>query len=948
MRIYLAMVLIWMVLIMPLSAAGQGTDPDVLISQDRGIAEQNYPSVAAGLNGRFAVIWADYRTGNGDIYCRLFDSGAVAVTDEFRLNDDGGSSWQFDPDLSSDWYGQYYAVWKDYRNGVYPFDPDVFYQRLDSAGLIGTNKNVTVEHPDSSHQSPAIASAGWGKSVVAWTDLRNCNWDLFIQPLTANGDFIGGNLQVNADNSSAPQHEPDIALSPEGWYVVTWYDSRDGNEDIYLQKFDSAGAAIGVNIKVNDDGGTTKQKFPTVAIAGNGTTYLVWTDWRNGIYPNNSDVYLQRFDKDLNRLGANIRVNRDSGASPQRDPAVAADRMGNACIVWSDSAAGTWDLRAQMIDYTGDFVDTSFFVHTENARHQLQGDVAIDGYHAYVVWVDNRNGNFDIYGKVIRYNDPTLITQPDRLAWTQDKSDPEPDPFIFAINNAGYGEIVYRLRTSANWISLSKNGGVIPDSFTVTLHTDSLAYGIHQAYIELIDETHGDSGAFLPIVVTITGPQLHLNPDSLWFRALTGLGPPATQNVQVTNTGTGILSWTAATTAPWILLDKSNGSADETISVGCDLAGLVSGQHQGLIIFSDPGALNSPESMAVILDLESNLPYLAAEKESIQFSLLQGETVTDSMRIINLGWGTSHWTATNAAAWLVLETSAGSDNDYLRYVLSAASLGPGQYFDTIRIIDPAAFNNPLSIPAELSVLAADTVYIAPASAFSGGWFQTQISLWAKHDFCSASFQWQYDTSMIKVDSLIVHESDIASRIGLFPYPDSGRFAVEIFADSTFSVINGGEYLLCDLFGMAKDSIQGITRIIPAADTALRLEGPAGERYDVSPWGGEVEVSMPTGITEPPIEILPGSIVLEQNYPNPFNGSTLIRYSVKESGPISLVVYNILGQVVTTLVDVYSLPGDYWVDWEGRAQNGAEVASGIYFCRLSVPGTAIVKKIIYAR
>jgi len=73
-----------------------------------------------------------------------------------------------------------------------------------------------------------------------------------------------------------------------------------------------------------------------------------------------------------------------------------------------------------------------------------------------------------------------------------------------------------------------------------------------------------------------------------------------------------------------------------------------------------------------------------------------------------------------------------------------------------------------------------------------------------------------------------------------------------------------------------------------------------------------------------------------NYPNPFNPSTTISYSVAGTSPteISLIVYNLLGNPVRTLVNGSQQPGFYRVVWDGRDDRGALMPSGIYFCRLS--------------
>jgi hypothetical protein len=86
------------------------------------------------------------------------------------------------------------------------------------------------------------------------------------------------------------------------------------------------------------------------------------------------------------------------------------------------------------------------------------------------------------------------------------------------------------------------------------------------------------------------------------------------------------------------------------------------------------------------------------------------------------------------------------------------------------------------------------------------------------------------------------------------------------------------------------------------------------------------------------EFLPYAFTLYQNYPNPFNPATTIQFRVRSlefGGPIhiTLVIYNILGQKVRTLLDEERMPGNYQVFWDGKDQKGNEISSGIYFYQL---------------
>ncbi|HUI29380.1 MAG TPA: T9SS type A sorting domain-containing protein [Candidatus Acidoferrales bacterium] len=85
---------------------------------------------------------------------------------------------------------------------------------------------------------------------------------------------------------------------------------------------------------------------------------------------------------------------------------------------------------------------------------------------------------------------------------------------------------------------------------------------------------------------------------------------------------------------------------------------------------------------------------------------------------------------------------------------------------------------------------------------------------------------------------------------------------------------------------------------------------------------------------------PESYVLSQNYPNPFNPSTTIEYSVPRNGFVTLKVYNILGQEVSTLFSGVQHAGNYQATFDG-----AKFASGVYFYRLQAGNVSITKKLV---
>jgi hypothetical protein len=81
--------------------------------------------------------------------------------------------------------------------------------------------------------------------------------------------------------------------------------------------------------------------------------------------------------------------------------------------------------------------------------------------------------------------------------------------------------------------------------------------------------------------------------------------------------------------------------------------------------------------------------------------------------------------------------------------------------------------------------------------------------------------------------------------------------------------------------------------------------------------------------------VPVAYVLSQNYPNPFNPSTNIQFALPRAGKVELKVYNLLGQVVATLVNGQYATGSYEVQW-----NATRLASGMYFYRLTVDNNVV--------
>jgi hypothetical protein len=96
----------------------------------------------------------------------------------------------------------------------------------------------------------------------------------------------------------------------------------------------------------------------------------------------------------------------------------------------------------------------------------------------------------------------------------------------------------------------------------------------------------------------------------------------------------------------------------------------------------------------------------------------------------------------------------------------------------------------------------------------------------------------------------------------------------------------------------------------------------------------------TSVTYQVAGVVPTSFELSQNYPNPFNPSTTIRYMMPTGGKVTLRVYNLLGQVVETLVEQHQNAGAYVVVFDA-----SRLSSGTYFYRLDTDQYSVTKKMM---
>ena len=136
---------------------------------------------------------------------------------------------------------------------------------------------------------------------------------------------------------------------------------------------------------------------------------------------------------------------------------------------------------------------------------------------------------------------------------------------------------------------------------------------------------------------------------------------------------------------------------------------------------------------------------------------------------------------------------------------------------------------------------------------------------------------------------------------------------------------------------------------PALISELRFDSPGSVYLDeIRLVAARPEVLPPTVVAETRDAALPQYFHLDSNFPNPFNPNTTIRFALPANVQVELTLYDMAGQKVATLLSGPRQAGIYSLQWDGRDDQGRELASGVYFYRLQAGAQVETRKLLLLR
>ncbi len=372
--------------------------------------------------------------------------------------------------------------------------------------------------------------------------------------------------------------------------------------------------------------------------------------------------------------------------------------------------------------------------------------------------------------------------------------------------------------------------------------------------------------------------------------------------------------------------DHSDAEISWTYSGNTDLTVTIDGNHVATITkpsadwsgsetitftATDPGTASDGD--AATFSIASAVAHITLNEDSLFFDGYQGgpDPADQTIIVTNSGTGDLNWNAAASETWVGLSATSGAAPSGFDVSIDAAALDIGTHTATITITSAEADNSPQTIAVEVTIIDDVDIILDPDSLFfvaMGENPESQSFNISNGSPSGVEFDWS--------------ASETSAWMSLSA--TSGTSPSDVTVNIEIGSLLPGDY-------QAIIIVRQITPKLSIEDDqdTVYVQLTVDQSTDVDDIGGA----------------LPTEFSLAQNYPNPFNPTTAIEFNLPKPAVVSLTVYNVLGQKVTTLIDESLSAGNKRVVWDGTDSSGRTVQSGVYFYRISTSEFTETRKML---
>mgnify|MGYP001608636178 FL=1 len=279
-----------------------------------------------------------------------------------------------------------HVLWQDNRDGNY----EIYYKRSTNEG-VNWSQDTRLTNDPSESRYPSVSVSGQAIHVV-WYDTRDGNEEIYYKRSTDGGNSWGTDTRLSNDPAWSKFASVSVSGSPQGGVHVVWADLRDAGWEIYYKRSADGGISWGPETRLTNS--TRWAEYPSVSVSGS-VVHVVWQDDRH----TTEEIYYRRSADGGSSWGAETRLTNNTGWSLRPSLSVSGSAVH---IVWYDHPEANPEIYyKRSID--GGISWESDTRLTNNSAYSENPSVSVSGLVVHVVWQDSRDGNYEIYYK----RDPT-------------------------------------------------------------------------------------------------------------------------------------------------------------------------------------------------------------------------------------------------------------------------------------------------------------------------------------------------------------------------------------------------------------------------------------------------------------------------------------------------------------------------------------------------------------
>ncbi|MBK0352253.1 Ig-like domain-containing protein, partial [Leclercia adecarboxylata] len=287
------------------------------------------PQVTVLDNGSYVVTWQGYTTGDYHIYVQQFDATGNGTT-PVMLDATTGTSNSYEnlPQITALANGGYVVTWSGYNYSGSNYNNSTYVQQFDATGSrvggIVVLDGSSNANNGGSYTYPYVAALADGGYAITWMEYDNTNgyynYKVYVQQFSAGGSKVGATVQLDAPHNSTSNDRdqfPRITALGDGGYAVTWMSIGSSNWDIYVQKFNASGVAVGDMVRLEASGGASDLYPQVTAVGADGEYMVTWYGYSPGSGVSGYHLYVQKFNADGSTYDNLVVLNHAGQATVQ-------------------------------------------------------------------------------------------------------------------------------------------------------------------------------------------------------------------------------------------------------------------------------------------------------------------------------------------------------------------------------------------------------------------------------------------------------------------------------------------------------------------------------------------------------------------------------------------------------------------------------------------------------